>query len=79
MADQERALKHCGVPVVALHSRLRAAERRAAHERIKKGGHLVVLTTPETLESTTTATLFECLRPALFCVDEVHCISEWGP
>jgi len=38
MADQERALKHCGVPVVALHSRLRAAERRAAHERIKKVG-----------------------------------------
>ncbi len=50
MADQEHALKRWGVPVVALHSRLRAAERRSALERLKKGGRLVVLTTPETLE-----------------------------
>ena len=50
MTDQERALKKRGVPVVAIHSRLRAAERRAALERLKKGGRLVVLTTPETLE-----------------------------
>src|SRR5204863_5250262 len=45
MADQERALKKCSVPVVALHSRLRAAVRRTALERLKKGGRLVVLTT----------------------------------
>jgi ATP-dependent DNA helicase RecQ len=78
MADQERALRSCGVPVVALHSRLRAAERRAALDRLKKGGRLVVLTTPETLEAPATATLFERARPALLCVDEAHCISEWG-
>ena len=42
MTDQERALKRCGVPVIALHSRLRAAERRTALERLKKGGRLVV-------------------------------------
>ena len=57
MADQERALKRCGVPVVALHSRLRAAERRDALERLKKGGRLVVLTTPETLEFGSNRTL----------------------
>jgi ATP-dependent DNA helicase RecQ len=55
MADQESALRRCGVPVVAFHSRLRAAERRTALERLKKGGRLVVLTTPETLESAATA------------------------
>ena len=78
MADQERALKRCGVPVVALHSRLRAAERRTALERLKKGGRLVVLTTPETLESAATGPLFQRARPALLCIDEAHCISEWG-
>ena len=78
MTDQERALKKRGVPVVAIHSRLRAAERRAALERLKKGGRLVVLTTPETLESAATAPLFERARPALLCIDEAHCISEWG-
>src|SRR5215475_7925381 len=41
MADQERALTLRGVNVVVLHSRLRAAERRAALERIESGGRLV--------------------------------------
>jgi ATP-dependent DNA helicase RecQ len=78
MADQERALKSRGVPVILLHSRLRTAERRAALERLEDGGRLVVLTTPETLESRAAASRFERARPALLCVDEAHCISEWG-
>jgi len=78
MADQESALRRRGVPVVALHSRLRVAERRAALERIESGGRLIVLTTPETFESSATAPAFERARPVLLCVDEAHCISEWG-
>jgi ATP-dependent DNA helicase RecQ len=78
MADQERALTRRGVPVVALHSRLRAAERRAALDKVESGGRLVVLTTPETFESSATRPSFERARPALLCVDEAHCISEWG-
>jgi ATP-dependent DNA helicase RecQ len=78
MADQERALRGRGVPVVVFHSRLRLAERRAALDRLERGGRLVVLTTPETLESRATAPCFERARPALLCVDEAHCISEWG-
>ena len=78
MADQERALKSRGVPVILLHSRLRTAERRAALERLEDGGRLVVLTTPETLESRAAGSRFERARPALLCVDEAHCISEWG-
>jgi ATP-dependent DNA helicase RecQ len=78
MADQERALKSRGVPVVVLHSRLRLAERRAALDQLERGGRLIVLTTPETLESRATAPRFERARPALLCVDEAHCISEWG-
>jgi ATP-dependent DNA helicase RecQ len=78
MADQERALKARGVPVVALHSRLRAAEHRAALAQLARGGRLVVLTTPETLESEALAPVLQRARPALLCVDEAHCISEWG-
>jgi ATP-dependent DNA helicase RecQ len=78
MADQERALRSRGVPVVVLHSRLRSVERRAALDRLERGGRLVVLTTPETLESHATAPCFERTRPAFLCVDEAHCISEWG-
>ena len=78
MADQEEALKKRSVPVIALHSRLRAAERRAALEKLKEGGRLIILTTPETLESAATAPLLQRVRPALLCIDEAHCISEWG-
>lgn len=78
MADQERALRSRGVPVVVFHSKLRAAERRAALKQLEGSGRLVVLTTPETLESRVFAPAFERARPALLCVDEAHCISEWG-
>jgi ATP-dependent DNA helicase RecQ len=78
MTDQEQALKRRSVPVAALHSALRAAERRAALARIEKGGRLVILTTPETLEAPATATMLARAKPALLCVDEAHCISEWG-
>jgi ATP-dependent DNA helicase RecQ len=78
MADQERALKARGVPVISFHSDLKAAERRAAVARLERGGRLVVLTTPETIESKATAPLIERARPALLCVDEAHCVSEWG-
>ncbi len=66
------------MPLVVLHSRIRASERRAALERLEAGGRLVVLTTPETLESRSAAHHFGRARPALLCVDEAHCISEWG-
>jgi len=78
MADQERSLKSRGVPVVVLHSRLRSAERRAALNKLVGDRRLVVLTTPETLESESTAPQLARARPALLCVDEAHCISEWG-
>jgi ATP-dependent DNA helicase RecQ len=78
MADQERTLRSHHVPVVVLHSRLRLVERRAALARLESGGRLVVLTTPETLESGATSPAFERSRPVLLCVDEAHCISEWG-
>jgi ATP-dependent DNA helicase RecQ len=78
MADQERALRSRGVPVVVLHSRLSPAERRAALAKLEASPRLVVLTTPETLESRAARPWFERMRPALLCVDEAHCISEWG-
>jgi ATP-dependent DNA helicase RecQ len=78
MADQERAMKRRGLPVIRLDSSLRVAERRAAVERLARGGTLIVLTTPETLESAHTGELIAAARPALLCVDEAHCVSEWG-
>jgi ATP-dependent DNA helicase RecQ len=78
MMDQERKLAARGAPVVRIDSSIRVTQRRAALERLRQGGPLIVLTTPETLAS---AQVHEALReaaPWLFCVDEAHSISEWG-
>lgn len=77
MRDQERKLRQRGVPVVRIDSTLRAATRRQVLARVAKGGSLIVLTTPETLESLAES-VFADVKPALLCIDEAHCISEWG-
>lgn len=76
MRDQERKLRQRGVPVVRIDSTLRATTRRQVLARVAKGGSLIILTTPESLESL--ADTFAEVRPALLCIDEAHCISEWG-
>ena len=78
MQDQERALLARGIPVVRLDSTLGKRARAAALARVEAGGRLIVLTTPETLESSDVRRVFETTRPALLCIDEAHCISEWG-
>ena len=78
MQDQERALLARGIPVVRLDSTLGKRVREAALSRLEEGGQLIVLTTPETLESADVRKVFETTRPALLCIDEAHCISEWG-
>ena len=78
MQDQEQALLARGIPVVRLDSTLGKRARAAALARLQAGGQLIVLTTPETLESGDVRKVFETTRPALLCIDEAHCISEWG-
>lgn len=78
MRDQERALSKVGADVVRIDSTLRVTERRAAVARVVEGGALVVLTTPETLESADLSEALGRSGVSLLCVDEAHCISEWG-
>ena len=51
MRDQEAKLLKANQPVVRIDSTLKAAERRAAYDRIIQGGPLIILTTPETLQN----------------------------
>lgn len=76
MRDQERKLRQRAVPVIRIDSTLRATTRRQVLARLAKGGSLIVLTTAETLESLSET--FAEAGPSILCVDEAHCISEWG-
>jgi len=78
MQDQQRSLEHYGVPAVRVDSTIGKRDRAAALARIREGGRLVIMTTPETLESDDMRAALSDMPPALLCVDEAHCISEWG-
>jgi ATP-dependent DNA helicase RecQ len=78
MIDQEASLMRRGIRAVRLDSTVTGEARREAIDRITKGGQLIILTTPETLESPKTAPIFDAAKPGLIAVDEAHCISEWG-
>ena len=78
MRDQELALTRHAVPVVRLDSTLGRRARSEALARVQRGGQLVILTTPETLAAEDLRAVLKKKHPALLCVDEAHCISEWG-
>jgi ATP-dependent DNA helicase RecQ len=78
MRDQEQGLQARDIPVVRLDSTVRPKARREALARIEHGGSLIVLTTPEALETADAGAAVGEGRPQLLCVDEAHCISEWG-
>jgi ATP-dependent DNA helicase RecQ len=78
MADQEDSLLRRKLPVIRLDSTLLVGQRREALARLADGGPLVVLTTPETLQSEKHREHFIEAKPWLLAVDEAHCISEWG-
>jgi ATP-dependent DNA helicase RecQ len=78
LEDQHQKLVQYRVPAIRLDSTVGVGERREALARLKEGGPLLVLTTPETLAGKELGTLLEKNPPGLVAVDEAHCISEWG-
>lgn len=78
MRDQEQSLRRRGAPVTRIDSTLRVTSRRQNLARLRKGGRLMLLTTPESLEKDDVREALMSARPQVLCIDEAHCISEWG-
>jgi ATP-dependent DNA helicase RecQ len=78
LRDQQQKLERLSIPCVRLDGTLRGRERRGALERIAQGGPLLVMTTPETLESDDLRGVLVGTGVGFAAVDEAHCISEWG-
>ena len=78
MQDQVGALRQAGVRAAYLNSSLAAAEARAVEEQLLRGELDLLYVAPERLLQGRTLDLLSRIEPALFAIDEAHCVSQWG-
>jgi ATP-dependent DNA helicase RecQ len=76
--DQVGKMKAAGVPVARIDSTRTAKEKAADLEAVRVGKTRLVLITPESVCSPAVQETLEGVKFALFCVDEAHCVSQWG-
>jgi ATP-dependent DNA helicase RecQ len=76
--DQVGKMKAASVPVARIDSTRTAKERAADLEAVREGKIKLVLITPESVCSPTVQDALAGVKFSLFCVDEVHCVSQWG-
>jgi ATP-dependent DNA helicase RecQ len=78
MQDQVTALRQNGVRAAFLNSSLSADEARAVENELLNGKLDVLYVAPERLMMPRTLDLLGRSQPALFAIDEAHCVSQWG-
>ena len=79
MQDQVAALRLAGVAADAIHSGNDRAGNEAAWRRASAGATRLLYMAPERLMTERMLGALTRLPVRLFAIDEVHCISQWGP
>jgi len=79
MADQVNALQANGVAVAYYNSSLEAEQARSTLAKLHRNELSLLYIAPESLMRETFLARFESIDLAFIAIDEVHCVSQWGP
>jgi ATP-dependent DNA helicase RecQ len=78
MQDQVAALKQLGVKAEVLNSSLTLDAARRVEGDLLAGKLDLLYVAPERLLTDRFLDILGRIRPALFAIDEAHCVSQWG-